>query len=115
MPFDDNIQNISQLVAELKTYVQKQKEYTTLQIVEKLSILFSMLIFVIILINLGLVVLFYLSLSLVHILEPHVGGLVCSYAIVAGFTFLFALIIAIFRKALIINPVVNFIAKLFLN
>lgn len=112
---DKNIQSIRQLVSELKAYIEMQKEYTKLELTEKLTILFSSMLFAIVLILMGMVVLFYLSFSLAYLLAPYVGGLPGSYAIIAGIVFLFIILVIIFRKKLIINPLANFLANLFLN
>ncbi|MDR0745466.1 MAG: phage holin family protein [Mediterranea sp.] len=112
---DNNIQRIRRLVKELKVYVEMQKEYTRLELTETLTILFSTLIFAIVLILSGLMVLFYLSLSLAYLLEPYVGGLPVSYAIIAGIFLLFVVVVIIFRKRLIINPIANLLANLFLS
>lgn len=112
---DKNIESIEQLFVEIKKYIKLQTEYTKLDLVEKLSILFSTLILVSILIMLSVIVIFYLSFTFVYILEPFVGGLTASYAIISGFILLLIFIIAILRKKLIINPMVNFLANLFLN
>lgn len=112
---ENNVQDIRQLVKELKAYVEMQKEYTKLELTEKLTILLSTMIFAIALILLGLVVLFYLSLSFAYILAPYVGGLPGSYAIIAGIVFLLFLVIMVLRKRLIVNPLANFLANLFLN
>lgn len=112
---ENNIQNIRQLVRELKAYIEMQKEYTRLELTEKLTILFSTLIFIIAIILLGMVVLFYLSFSFAYMIAPYVGGLIGSYAIIAGIMLLFILIVVLFRKKLIINPIANFLANLFLN
>lgn len=112
---ENNIQSIRQLVVELKAYIKMQKEYTRLELTEKLTILLSTMIFAIVLISLGMVVLFYLSFSLAYLLAPHVGGLPAGYAIIAGIILLLAMLIVLFRKRLIVNPLANFLANLFLN
>jgi len=112
---DNSIQSIRQLVKELKAYVEMQKEYTKLELTEKLTILFSSMIFAIVLILLGMVVLFYLSFSFAYLLAPHVGGLPVSYAIVAGIILLFVIVVIIFRKKMIVNPLANFLANLLLK
>ena len=104
---DKSIENFQQLFFEFKKYLEFQKEYAKLELTEKLTILFSTLIMVLILIILGMVALFYLFFTLAYILEPFVGGLMASFAIIA--------IIVIFRKRLIISPLVNFLANLFLT
>ena len=71
---DKNIDNLQQLLAELKKYAELQKDYVKLHLVEKLTILISTLILVFILLILGIIALFYLSFTLAYVLEPHVGG-----------------------------------------
>lgn len=112
---DKNIESIEQLFVELKKYIKLQTEYTKLELVEKLSVLFSTLILVSIFIVLGVIIIFYLSFTLAYILEPLVGGLKASFAIISGLIFLLIIVIAVFRKKLIINPTVNFLSNLFLN
>ena len=46
---DKNIDNLQQLLAELKKYAELQKDYVKLHLVEKLTILISTLILVFIL------------------------------------------------------------------
>ena len=57
----------------------------------------------------------YLFFTLAYILEPFVGGLMASFAIIAGINLAIIAIIVIFRKRLIISPLVNFLANLFLT
>ena len=52
---DKSIENIQQLFFEFKKYIELQKEYTKLELTEKLTILFSTLIMILILIILGMV------------------------------------------------------------
>ena len=82
---------------------------------EKLTILLSTLIMIVVLIILGMVALFYLLFALAYVLEPLVGGLMVSFAIIAGINVLIMALVIIFRKQLIISPMVNFLANLFLN
>lgn len=112
---DKNIESIEQLFKELKKYIKLQTEYTKLELVEKLSILISTLIMVSIFIMLGVIVIFYLSFSLAYVLEPLVGGLKSSYAIISCLILLLIVLIAFLRKKLIINPMVKFLANLLLN
>ena len=112
---DRNIDNIQQLLSEMKNYAELQKDYIKLHLVEKLTILFSTLILIFILLVLGFITLFYLSFTLAYILEPYVGGLMASFGIISGSIILFILIIVAFRKRLIVQPLVHFLANLFLN
>lgn len=112
---DKSIENIQQLFIEFKKYLELQKEYTKLEIAEKLSILLSTFILVILIVTLSVVVLFHLSSALVYVLVPLVGSLMVSYALIACFHILLIILLVIFRKKLIIDPTVRFIAKLFLG
>lgn len=112
---DKSIDNLQQLFMEFKEYLKLQKEYTQLEITEKLSILLSALILLLVVITLGIVALFYLSFATAYILEPLVGGLTASFGIIACFHILLIVLIIAFRKKLIINPMVNFVAGLFID
>ncbi|WP_455587519.1 phage holin family protein [Bacteroides sp.] len=112
---DKSIENFQQLFFEFKKYLELQKEYTKLELTEKLTILLSTLIMVLVLIILGMVALFYLLFALAYILEPLVGGLMVSFSIIAAINILLIAVVIIFRKKLIISPMVNFLAGLFLN
>ena len=112
---DKSIENIQQLFAEFKKFLVLQKEYTKLELTEKLTILLSTLIMILVLTILGMVALFYLLFALAYIREPLVGGLMVSFGIIAGINVLLIAIIYFFRRQLIISPMVNFLANLFLN
>jgi len=112
---DKSIDTLQQLFFEFKKYLKLQKEYTKLEVTEKLSILLSALILLSVVVTLGMVALFYLSFALAYILDPLVGGLMVSFSIIACFHILLILLIVIFRKQLIINPMVSFIAGLFFD
>lgn len=110
---DKNIDNLQQLFVELKKYAELQKDYVKLHLVEKLTILVSSLILVLVI--LGIIALFYLSFTLAYVLAPHVGGLMVSYGIITGCIILLIILIIFFRKRLIMQPMVNFLANLLLN
>ena len=112
---DKSIENIQQLFIEFKKYLELQKKYTQLEVTEKLTILLSTLILVLLVVILGMVALFYLLFALAYVLEPLVGGLMVSFAIIAGINVLIMALVIIFRKQLIISPMVNFLANLFLT
>ena len=112
---DKNIDNLQQLFLEFKKYLQMQKEYTKLELTEKLSVLLSTLILVLLVVTLGMVSLFYASFMLAYILEPYVGGLMVSFGLIASFHLLLIVLLFIFKKKWIINPMVRFLAELFLE
>lgn len=112
---DKSIENIRQLFLELKKYVLLQKEYTKLEMTEKLSILLSRLILILLVVILSMMALFYLSFTLAYLLVPLVGSLIASFSIIAGIHIVLIVILLTFRKAFIINPMVKFLATLFLT
>ena len=112
---DKSIENFQQLFFEFKKYLELQKEYTKLELTEKLTILLSTLIMIVVLIILGMVALFYLLFALAYVLEPLVGGLMVSFAMISCFHILLIALIVIFRKKIIINPMTKFIAGLFID
>lgn len=112
---DDSVKSIQELIRDFKKYLELQKEYTKLEITEKLTVIISTLLLVVILATLGVIVLFYLSLSFAYLLAPYVGGVIVSYAIMAGIILLIMLLVYSFRKKLFVTPLVNFLANLFSN
>lgn len=112
---DKSIKTLGQLFEECKKYILLQKEYMRLELVEKLTILSATCIMVVIGIILSMIALFYLSFCIAYIMAPHVGGLTVSFAIITVFILLLLAIVYIFRKKLIIQPVVKFMANLFMS
>jgi len=112
---DQAIDNLQTLFVEIKKHIELQKEYVKLDIVHKLTILLSTLILILVLAVLGMIALFYLSFMLAYVLEPFVGGLTASYAIISGCILLLIGAIYLMRKTLIVQPLTNFLANLFLN
>lgn len=112
---DKTIDSLQALFTEVKHYVDLQKDYVKLDITHKLTILLSTLILIFILVVLGMIALFYLSFTLAYVLEPYVGGLTNSYAIITSGILLIGILIYAFRQKLIIQPLTNFLANLLLN
>lgn len=112
---DHSIENLRQLAREFKEYLRLQKDYTRLEITEKLSVLLSTLIVVLLAVILGMMALFYISFTLVYLLAPVLGSLLAGFGVIAVFHVLLIFLLFAFRKPLIVNPMVKFIAGLFLN
>ncbi len=112
---DDSVENIRQLVQEVRKLVKLQVSYARLELTEKLTILLSTLVLVLVVIILGMVALFYLSFTLVYVLAPHVGGLMVGFGIVT--LFILAMIVGVLalRRKLIFEPMVKFLSSLFLT
>lgn len=112
---DKSIDNLTELFKEVKKYLKLQGEYVKLDLVEKLTILLSTLTLIFVLIILGTMAAFYLSFMLVYVLASATGSLVAGYAIIGGILILLAFIIYRLRQKLIFQPMVNFVARLFLD
>lgn len=112
---DKSIDNLTELFKEVKKYLKLQGEYVKLDLVEKLTILLSTLTLIFVLIILSTMAAFYLSFMLVYVLASATGSLVAGYAIIGGILILLAFIIYRLRQKLIFQPMVNFLARLFLD
>lgn len=112
---DKTIDNLQALFSEVKHYVDLQKDYVKLDITHKLTILISTLILILGLMVLGMIALLYLSFTLAYVLEPYVGGLTNSYAIITASILFIGVLVYLLRKRLIIQPLTSFLANLFLN
>lgn len=112
---DKSIDNLTELFKEVKKYLKLQGEYVKLDLVEKLTILLSTLTLIFVLVILGTMAAFYLSFMLVYVLASATGSLVAGYAIIGGILILLAFIIYRLRQKLIFQPMVNFLARLFLD
>lgn len=112
---EKSIENLQQLFAETKKYVELQTEYAKLELTEKLTILLSTLILVLILIILGMVTLFYFSFTIAYVLAPYIGGLMSSFALITMFLLVLMALVYHYRQRLIVAPMVRFLANLFLR
>ena len=109
------IDNLQTLLAEIKHYIELQKDYVRLDIAHKLTVLLSTLILTFILAGLGLIALLYLSFTLAYTLEGYVGGLMNSFAIITGFVILTCILIYLCRQRIIIQPLTRFLTNLILD
>lgn len=112
---DKSIDTLTSLYKGIKRYVELQGQYIKLDLVEKLTILLSTLILILLMIILCMTAFFYFSFMLVYVLADYIGSIIASYAIIGALVLLIAGIIYYYRKPLIFQPMVNFLAKLFLD
>ena len=108
----DSLQDVFQ---EFRKYLELQGQYLRFEVIEKLTILLSTLGLIFILIIVGVMALFYFSFMLVYVVATAVGSLIAGYAIVGILLIAVALLIYRFRVPLIFQPMVNFLARLFLD
>lgn len=112
---DKSIDNLQDLFQEFRKYLELQGQYLRFEVIEKLTILLSTLVLIFILIIVGVMALFYFSFMLVYMLAMSTGSFAAGYAIIGAALILIALLIYHFRAALIFQPMVNFLARLFLD
>ena len=105
--------SVHQLIAEIKEYLELQRDLLKVEGVEKLTILISAFL-VLISIILGGGALFYLLFALAYLLEPAIG-LIGAFGIIGCVCLLILVVLVLLRKQLIINPIVRFLYKLFLK
>ena len=107
--------NLTLLLDEVKSYVNLEKEYLTLDLVEKLSKLFSAIVLGFVLMCLGIVVLFYLSFTTIFLISPLVGGVTAAFALVTLVLFILLFCIYYNREKWIVLPITQFVAGVLLN
>lgn len=102
------------VIADVKEWLMMEFEYLKLTAAEKLSILLSTLIMVIVLFIIFMVVLILFSFALVDLFNlfmPH--SLAC--VTVGGILLLIIGAMYLFKNALVVNPITKLITKLFLT
>lgn len=112
---DKNTDRLEALFYEVKKYVELRTDLAKLDFTEKLSIIFSGAILVIIFSVLGLLILLTCSFMLVYVLNDYFQNLVLSFGIVCAAFLLLSLIVYWKRDQLVTRHVVKFLGKLFLE
>lgn len=112
---DKNVENIAQLIAEVRNYIDLRVRDVQLSFVQKLSRLFSALILGAVLALLLAVAVIFFSFTLVYALVPIVGGEAMGYLVVALLYIVLGIVIYVNRKRWILGPILNLIAGLFLD
>lgn len=107
--------SVHQIIDEAKKYLSLKKDLLMVEGVEKLTALTTMLLLLFLSVVLGISALFYFFFALVYVLAPCVGGMPLAFLIVGAIPLLMLVVSYIFRKQLIINPIVKFLANLFLT
>jgi len=99
---------------EIRQYFDLNLEYAKLTASEKIAVLTTAAATAIACALMGLIVLFFLSMAAVHWLSL-VMSLALAYTIMAAFNLLLLVLILIYRKPLIIDPISRFITRLILR
>ena len=109
---DRNIETISQLIVEIKRYVELRAECLQIDIVSKMS---RLLILFVVLFMLSALAVMFMSMTAAAALAPIVGGMATAYAIIVVVYIIIGIVILCNRKKWIEAPIAGFLADLFLN
>lgn len=107
-------ENIQSLWTEAKNYLELQKEYLKLDSAEKLSVLLSAVATTALCLILGLAALLFLVIALAFWLAKLVG-IAQSFTIMGGVLLLVIVVMLLFRKRWIVQPITRFVASLFVS
>lgn len=106
--------SVDTLIDTLKRYAGIRIEHAKFLCAEKLSIILSASVFLIIVILSGVIAICYFSLAAIHFLEMYVG-LIGAYAIAGGVMLLLVLLLCWQRNRWILDPIARFLSRVLLN
>lgn len=96
-----------QFVRDAKAYAELQTDMLRLNLVEKLSQIVSYLAMALIGCILGLTAFVYFSMAFVFWMKDMLGSLLPGFLMVGGFFVLLVLLVWLFRKKWLVNPVIK--------
>ena len=111
---DKNIETIAQLVEAVKSYVELEKVFVKLDVIDKTVRLLTAASLFVVAFLFFLAIMLYVSFAAIYWMAPQTG-LVEAFAIMAGIYTLLLILIFIFRKGLIERPLVRCFANILLN
>ena len=115
MSSDQNVKILERLVRNLKRYVDLKLESLRLDAVSRITMLLSAVLIGVVFFCLASLVAVMLSFAAVFYLAPLVGGYVVAGGLVALFYIVVALLLIVFRRSLIIDPITRFLVSLLLS
>lgn len=110
---DTIMQSAGEAYGYAKSYIEQQIEYTKLDLAERISIAISTAVSTVVVALLFLMVLGFLSLAGGFFLAQRLGSPGKAFLIISGIYALIAILALLFRRALITNPVLSRIIKIF--
>lgn len=110
----DEQSSVEKLIIELKRYVDLRILHIKFLGTEKLSYFIATAIFMTIAAIFGIIAICYFSLSLVHLLRIYVGT-IGAYAIMGAVALLIIVLIYVWRKQLLLNPITRILTRSMLN
>lgn len=111
---DKNIETIAQLVEAVKGYVELQKDYLKLDVVDKAVRLLTAASLFVVAFLFFLAIMLYASFAAIYWMAPQTG-MAEAFAIMGGIYVLLLALVFIFRKPLIERPLVRCFANILLS
>ena len=112
---NQNIDKVCTLILDIKKYIELKGEYLQVDLVCKLSRLFTILIVAIILFAILFLIVIFSSLTIAELLNLYIANRAISYGILVIFYILLTTLVYVKRKAWIEKPVTNFMAHIFMD
>lgn len=109
-----NIDSLHKLFMEFKRYIELQKEFVKLDTAEKLTVIFSVVITVAVVLILGALVLLFLTFALAYYIGNALGSLPLGFGIISACILLALFIFYANRNNWVIQPLARFMTKLFI-
>jgi len=100
------------IISDFREYATIQKEYWKLDAIEKLSLIVSFIIIVLLCMGAFFFAFAYFSIALVFLFKEILGDSALALFIVSGINLLIIALIILFRKFLFFSPMVRLISKL---
>lgn len=113
MTTDKNI-SYKSLLNQGQHFVSLKIDGWRLLATEKATVALSTMIFGAIVLLLGMYLMLFLSMALVHFLTKYIS-IIWAYLVTGGFFAIMLLIVVVLRRHLIVDPMARFLSRLFLN
>lgn len=108
--FDTETNGFQRIFSQGKEYVELKVKYARLTVAEKLSVMLSSALIILILVLAFSIAMFFISAALVSVMSESVGS-AWSCAIMGGAYLIVVVLFIAFRKPLVVNPVTRFVTR----
>lgn len=112
---DKNIERIADFVEEAKAWLILRKEYTKIELIDKIVQICTTLTLTVVLSFLVIMILIYLSFAAAYALEAVTGSMPIGFLIVSAFYTIILLLIYFRRHKWIERPLVRFLVNILLS
>ena len=107
--------SIAELISEAKNYYGLQKDYIRYSVAEQLTKLLSIIAITLVLVLVGLVILLFAGMAMVHWIGAAIGNIALCYAAFALFLILLLLVFYLNRRRLVILPLARLMTRIFVK